>query len=106
MGLKDLTKPRRMLRLYHGSPVKNIEKFDISYSRKSFLDFGRGIYFTTSEEQAMQWSIKQSDSGAVYMVEVDSGLLVIKQYLDYSDEFINTFCLCRAGFEEDVDQIK
>ena len=76
-----------MLRLYHGSPVKNIEKFDISYSRKSFLDFGRGIYFTTSEEQAMQWSIKQSDSGAVYMVEIDSGLLIIKLELEKVNKF-------------------
>ena len=58
MGLKDLTKPRRMLRLYHGSPVKNIEKFDISYSRKSFLDFGRGIYFTTSDTVSQVQSIQ------------------------------------------------
>lgn len=106
MALKDLKKPRKILRLYHGSPVKNIKHFDILYSRESFLDFGKGIYFTTSEEQAMQWSIKQSNTGAVYMVEVDSDLLVLKQYLDYSDEFIDTFCLCRAGFETTVNQIK
>lgn len=106
MALRDLKKPRRLLRLYHGSPKLNLEKFDISYSRDSFLDFGRGIYFTTSEEQAMQWSIKQSNTGAVYMVTIDSDLLDLKQYLSYSDEFINTFCLCRAGFEQDVSQIK
>lgn len=106
MALRDLKKPRRMLRLYHGSPYLNIKKFDISYSRDSFLDFGRGIYFTTSEEQAMQWSIKQSNTGAVYMVEIDSDLLNLKQYLTYSDEFIDTFCLCRAGFEQGVRQIK
>lgn len=52
MPLRDIQKPRRILRLYHGSPITNISKFDIAYSRESFLDFGKGIYFTTSEEQA------------------------------------------------------
>lgn len=64
MALKDLQKSRRILKLYHGSPCLNIDKFDIRYSRKSFLDFGQGVYFTTSEEQAMQWSIKHSNIGA------------------------------------------
>lgn len=106
MPLNDIQKPRRIIRLYHGSPVLNIDKFDISYSRDSFLDFGAGIYFTTSEEQAMIWSIKKSDMGAVYMVEIDSAKLNLKQYLTYSNEFINTFCLCRAGLEDEVLDIK
>lgn len=106
MPLKDIQKPRRIIRLYHGSPVLDIDKFDLSYSRDSFLDFGRGMYFTTSEEQAMIWSIKKSNIGAVYMVEIDSLKLNLKQYLTYSNEFINTFCLCRAGFEEEVYDIK
>jgi hypothetical protein len=39
------------------------------------------------------------------MVEIDSELLDLKQYLTYSNEFINTFCMCRAGFENDVNEI-
>lgn len=106
MPLRDIQKPRRILRLYHGSPITNISKFDIAYSRESFLDFGKGIYFTTSEEQAMLWSIHNSNIGAVYMVEIDSAKLNLKQYLTYSNEFIHTFCFCRAGFEEVVTDIK
>lgn len=106
MPLKDLQKPRRIIRLYHGSPVLNIQNFQISKSRESFLDFGKGIYFTTSEEQAMQWSIKDKNIGAVYMVEIDSTSINLKQYLSYSDDFINTFCLCRAGLEGMVNNIK
>lgn len=104
--LRDLQKPRRIIRLYHGSPVLNIQNFQISKSRESFLDFGKGIYFTTSEDQAMQWSIKDKKIGAVYMVEIDSALIKLKQYLTYSNEFIDTFCLCRAGLEEMVNNIK
>lgn len=59
MELRDLQKPRRIIKFYHGSPCLNICKFDISHSRSSFLDFGVGVYFTTSEEQAMLWSIKK-----------------------------------------------
>lgn len=106
MPLKDIQKPRRILTLYHGSPITDITKFDVTKSRKSFLDFGQGIYFTTSELQAMLWSINKCDSGAVYMVQVDTGILNLKQYLTYSDEFVNTFCLCRAGFEEDIPDIQ
>lgn len=106
MPLKDIQKPRRILRLYHGTPKLDIDRFDIIYSRSSFLDFGRGIYFTTNEEQAMLWSIKQSNVGAVYTVEIDTSKLKLKQYLNYSDEFINTFCLCRAGLEDIVSEIE
>lgn len=106
MALRDLQKPRRIVKLYHGSPRLDIHKFDIRYSRKSFLDFGVGIYFTTNESQAMLWSIKQSDFGAVYEIELDTFPLNIKQYLSYSNDFINTFCLCRAGLEESVVDMK
>ena len=99
MALQDLTK-RGIIRLYHGSSSLGIKHFDLKYSRKSFSDFGVGVYFTTSEEQAMQWAVKNSTVGAVYTVSLDIRGLDIKQYLTYSDEFIDTFCLCRAGFED------
>lgn len=106
MSLRDIQKPRRIVRLYHGSDKLNINKFDISYSRHSFLDFGRGIYFTTNEEQAMLWSIRSNNIGAVYTIELDTSELNIKQYLTYSNDFIHTFCLCRAGFEDVVTDIQ
>lgn len=105
MPLRDIQKPRRIIRFYHGSRKIDIPKFDISFSRESFLDFGVGMYFTTSEKQAMLWSIKHSNVGAVYMIDLDTSLLNIKQYLSYSNDFINTFCLCRAGFEDSLKEL-
>ena len=106
MALINIKKPRRILRLYHGSSDTDIEKFDLNKSRKSFLDFGIGIYFTTNPEQAKLWSIKKGNSGAVYQVEIDTAFLDDKQYLTYSDEFIDTFCKCRAGMESEAYDIK
>ena len=58
MALQDLTR-RGIIRLYHGSNRADITHFDLRYSRRSFSDFGVGVYFTTSEEQAMQWAVKK-----------------------------------------------
>lgn len=106
MALRDIQKPRRIVKLYHGTYARGITKFDISKSRKSFLDFGRGIYFTTNEQQAMIWSVRHSREGVVYEIELDTSLINIKQYFTYSDKFIETFCFCRAGLESNVLDIK
>ncbi len=108
MSLVDLRTrktPRGTVVLYHGSSCMDIEKFDIQYSR-DYLDFGVGMYFTTNREQAMLWSITKSRFGAVYEVEIDLDQVDLKQFLRYDNEFINTFCLCRAGFEPDANAIK
>lgn len=99
MALQDIQKNRKIIKLYHGTPIKNITKFDLSKSR-NILDFGKGIYFTTNEKQAMLWAIKKSKYGVVYEVLIDISQLNIKQFLTYSNEFIETFCYCRAGMEE------
>lgn len=108
MPLADLRtrkNPRGKVTLYHGSACMDIERFDVHYSR-NYLDFGTGMYFTTSREQAMLWSITKSGFGAVYEVEIDLNTVQLKQFLKYDNEFINTFCLCRAGFESEADAIK
>lgn len=99
MVLPDIQKNRRIIPLYHGSPIEGIRKFDLSESRNA-LDFGKGIYFTTIEKQAMLWAIKKSNYGVVYEILVDISKLNIKQFLTYSNEFIEAFCYCRAGMEE------
>lgn len=87
---------------YHGTPVKDLKRFDITKAR-STLDYGKGIYFTTNEEQAKEWSLKHdAKEGAVYEVKIDLSRLKIKTFTSYTDEFINTFCFCRVGLEEMV----
>ncbi|WP_026523461.1 MULTISPECIES: DUF3990 domain-containing protein [unclassified Butyrivibrio] len=99
------TSKNSMIKLYHGSPCQNITKFNIDYSRNE-LDFGKGIYFTTDEEQAKQWSLKGNvGSGAVYEISINPSLMNIKRYTTYSDEFIETFCLCRVGLEDTIPDL-
>lgn len=43
--------------VYHGT-TEIIETPDIKYSKK-YLDFGRGFYLTTYEEQAKKWAIRK-----------------------------------------------
>lgn len=106
MRLKSIYTYGNNIILYHGTTVRDIAKFDLSKSRDTFLDYGKGIYFTTNEEQAKQWATRHSSVGVVYTVRIDLSGLKIKQYLNYSNEFINTFCLCRAGLESDVKEIQ
>lgn len=44
--------------VYHGT-TETIEKPDVHHS-KNYLDFGRGFYLTTFEEQARKWAIRKS----------------------------------------------
>lgn len=99
INLPDISK-RGSIILYHGtSSNNNISKFDISYSRKRYLDLGIGIYFTTNFEQASRWALRHSAQGIVYQTQLNLNGVNLKQYLTYSNEFIETFCFCRAGFE-------
>lgn len=41
-----------LIKLYHGSPYPNIEKFEITARTRRHTDYGLGVYFTTNREQA------------------------------------------------------
>lgn len=97
--------------LYHGSP-DIIPKFQITDKSRSRTDFGLGVYFTTNREQAKEWSIRGAGvkHGYVYEVKFDlrtikSGTVRLKSFLDYNEEFIETFTYCRA-FGTNPDNIK
>ena len=53
--------------VYHGSSEK-IEKPDVKFSKK-YLDFGKGFYVTTFENQAKKWAarkgMRQNKQGVV-----------------------------------------
>ena len=71
MRLKSIYTYGNNIILYHGTTVRDIAKFDLSKSRDTFLDYGKGMYFTTKEEQAKQWSTRYSNVGFVYTVRID-----------------------------------
>ena len=43
--------------VYHGS-TEIIKNPDVIYSKK-YLDFGRGFYITTFENQAKKWTVRK-----------------------------------------------
>lgn len=92
-----------LIKLYHGSPYPNIEKFEITARTRRHTDYGLGVYFTTNREQAKKWSVRGNavTHGYVYETYLDyaliqNGLVKLKQFLGYDDEFIDTFTQCRT----------
>ena len=58
--------------VYHGSSEKS-EKPDVKFSKK-YLDFGKGFYVTTFENQAKKWAtrkgMRQNKQGVVNVYEL------------------------------------
>ena len=42
---------------YHGSPKKDIDKFDVSYTKQQM--YGYGLYFTFDKNVASEYGIEQ-----------------------------------------------
>lgn len=106
MDTKDKIPPLKFkpnpITLYHGSPYI-INQFVVSQYARSRTDYGLGVYFTTNREQAKKWSVRGNGTkhGYVYEVHLDyrliqNGQISLKEFLDYSDEFIDTFTVCRT----------
>ncbi len=85
---------------YHGSKHKNIHEFKIiARDKKDWApDFGTGLYLTTCFDQAKEWSVRDSDSGAVY--EFDLDLRKYKQIEYTSSDLQYVLYLCRIGLED------
>ena len=93
--------------LYHGTN-RLFDKFDLA---KSFLgkDFGRGVYLTTSYEQAKEWAQKKARKTGkpyVYTYDIpdkfltDSKHYKILQFLTYNKEWADYLVACRIDLEE------
>lgn len=56
--------------LYHGT-TEAIKYPDISFS-KDYLDFGRGFYLTTFQEQAEKWAMRKAlKNGSILYAHVE-----------------------------------
>ena len=88
-----------LIKLYHGSAVKNLRTFEIQYVRNN-LDIGHGIYLTTHFDQAKTWAIRSNGCGSVYEFEVDfSDLKSIKLLRNAEDLYIVLY-LCRLEIHD------
>lgn len=90
------------MKIYHGTDCRDILSFDFNHCGDN-KDFGKGVYFTTKIEQAIDWSLKLSSTGAVYECDVDFSGLKIQSFSSKDNEDqMYVLYLCRIGLEEIV----
>ena len=88
--------------VYHGSYCI-VDKPHINFSRES-LDFGKGFYVTTIEEQAINWTKKfklkgQNSYVNLYDLPLDTikNYFIIKDFKYYNTEWLDFILDCRNG---------
>lgn len=87
--------------VYHGT-TEIIEMPDVNHSKK-YLDFGKGFYLTTYEEQARKWAMRkgmrQEKSGIVNVYEMKDnweGYRVLS-FENENEKWLEFVCACRKG---------
>ena len=91
------------MKLYHGSPDRNIEKFKIISRENNTPEFGDGVYFTSNKVQAKKRSCLNSKSGAIYEIDIDIDKLKGRN-LENDDLFYYLSYLNRIDLKELVDE--
>lgn len=86
--------------LYHASDCI-IKIPDVHHSR-DLLDFGKGFYLTSFEEQARKYALRftfQSGEAYVNKYELDERLdgFTRKEFVSYDEEWLDYVTLCRVG---------
>ena len=89
------------MKLYHGSDCV-IEQPDIAHSRDN-LDFGRGFYLTSFEEQAERWALRKAVRKQttpivnVYDFDDSHACARIRRFDDNDAAWVEFVCACRRG---------
>ena len=87
--------------VYHGS-TEIIQRPDVKHSKR-YLDFGKGFYLTTYEEQAKKWAIRkgmrQGKSAFVNVYDLDENWnnYRILSFEKEDDKWLDFVCACRKG---------
>ncbi len=88
--------------VYHGS-VDIVKNPDINHSYRP-LDFGKGFYVTTVEEQAKKWArrkanIMSTEKGIINVFSMSENWddFKVKTFDDDLNEWIDFVCACRDG---------
>lgn len=97
--------------VYHGT-TEVIENPDVKHSKK-YLDFGKGFYLTTYEEQAKKWALRkalrQQKSAVVNVYELKDDLEDVKilSFDNENEQWLDFVCACRKGdmINQDYDII-
>lgn len=87
--------------VYHGS-TEIIKKPDVAHSKR-YLDFGRGFYLTTFEEQAKKWAVRKGmrreKQAVVNLYELKDNLSAYKvlSFDGENEQWLDFVCACRKG---------
>lgn len=86
--------------LYHASNCI-VDNPDVLHSR-NFLDFGKGFYMTSLEEQARKYALRfllNEDKAYLNYYDLDDDLnsFRIKEFSSYDEEWLDFVALCRVG---------
>lgn len=87
--------------VYHGT-TEIIEKPDILHSKK-YLDFGKGFYITTFEEQAKKWALRKGMRQEktpivnVYQMEEEWEKYKVLSFERENEKWLEFVCGCRKG---------
>ena len=87
--------------VYHGS-TEIIKNPDVIHSKK-YLDFGRGFYMTTFEDQAKKWAIRkgmrQEKAAIVNVYELSDKWENVRvlSFEKENEKWLDFVCACRKG---------
>ena len=88
--------------VYHGSS-EIVKRPDVLHSYRQ-LDFGKGFYVTSNQEQAERWARRKADLMHknvayvnVYEMSEDTAKLKVKTFSEDLAEWIDFVCDCRDG---------
>lgn len=93
--------------VYHGS-TESVNKPDVSHSKR-YLDFGKGFYLTTFEEQARKWAVRkgmrQGKSAIVNVYEMPNNWesYRVLSFEKENEKWLDFVCACRRGEILNVD---
>ncbi len=93
--------------VYHGT-TEVIEKPDVKHSKK-YLDFGKGFYLTTFEEQAKKWAIRKSMRQGktaivnIYEMKDNCADYRVLSFEKENEKWLEFVCACRKGENLNTD---
>jgi hypothetical protein len=93
--------------VYHGS-TEIIKNPDVIHSKK-YLDFGKGFYLTSYEDQAKKWAVRkgmrQGKAGIVnvYEIEDDLNKYRVLSFEKENEKWLDFVCACRKGNPMNID---
>ncbi|MCI8831675.1 MAG: DUF3990 domain-containing protein [Lachnospiraceae bacterium] len=87
--------------VYHGTTMK-VESPDVTFSKR-YLDFGKGFYVTTFQQQAEKWalrkSLRQKRPAVVNLYEMSEDLTKYRvlSFEKENEKWLEYVCACRKG---------